>query len=338
MNEELKNADDDHASVSTETEDDPVSMAMRASLARTDTPGHDVPMIDSRRHEVAPQTRPFNLLDDLVLGQPAATVIPRPQPLRTSFSSPRTGQPTPTLPTAAAGSPGLLFGGGGEGIWSMTREESSSQKGVKRATPTVPAAGSPGVASMDTQHGMSRPVSEQAKGRIGGQGVKALWDAPMSSLSQAAGTAGAAVPGAGAGGQYSQAFSSPFGNVGFGDSMSGSGVQAQARADRRTSGGGIAPPYNFGAGAPPAMQNPAPVPMSMPVPLDAAQLFAGISSLGLGSSHQAAHAQGWYVPPGDHGVIGRPTPAQPYTGANAQHRNGQAAYGGAYGQQHGTWG
>lgn len=176
-------------------------------------------------HAGNPTPTAHDLLQNLVLDNPTATPNPpyanpyAQQPSsakRNSASFARGALPSPRsapLPPSGSGSPGLLFGG--EGIWSMTREESNSQKGLKRDG--MPTSG---------DSGLSRPQSERPKARIGAEGVKAIWDtqAPGPSASVAA---------------------SPFGV-----------------SDRRVSAGQAGPQAQA------------------PAPMDAAQLFAGISGFG----------------------------------------------------------
>lgn len=107
-----------------------------------------------------PSAKPtaFDLLQNLALdASPAYT------PMAQRSSATQRAQPSPRAPPlppsgSGSGSPGLLFGG--EGIWSMTREESNSQKGLKR----------------DGGDGLSRPISEKPKVRTIEEGVKAIWD------------------------------------------------------------------------------------------------------------------------------------------------------------------
>ncbi|KAK8844618.1 hypothetical protein IAR55_006465 [Kwoniella newhampshirensis] len=162
----------DVASVSTQTEDDPVNMAMRATLGT----GSSVGDIDEAEDEVilwahspvpapnlnsqgsgilhshsavdgsdqaANRSKPtaYDLLQNLML-ESAATPSAPPQTLQSksvpvSSSSPGLGAPQSSAPgqNGSGTGSGLLFGtGGGQSgsIWSMTREESA--KGQKRAS------------------------------------------------------------------------------------------------------------------------------------------------------------------------------------------------------------
>lgn len=106
-------------------------------------------------------TTAFDLLQNLVIDHPAPsptyTSTPSNPPpsaqshakrdsltINRALQSSRPG----SLPQSGSGSPGLLFGG--EGIWSMTREESNSQKGLKRD-------------SIGGDTGSGRPGSEKPK-------------------------------------------------------------------------------------------------------------------------------------------------------------------------------
>lgn len=158
----------------------------------------------------------------------------------------------------------------------MTREESTSQKGLKRDS----------FSQLEQMGTMSRGGSDRARqrGEIGAGGVKALWDAPMSAT--------------GAG--------SPLGAFG---GTAATPPRIGQIGDRRISNGTTQPQH-------------APAGFAQ-APMDAAQLFAGISGLGLGGPSPAhpgpAGPTVWSQPNparsgGDHGVIGRPGQPQPAYG------------------------
>ncbi|KAL7422823.1 hypothetical protein Q5752_002119 [Cryptotrichosporon argae] len=153
---------DDLASVSTETEDDPVNLAMRATLGEGSSVGEPV---DANDDEVIVWNRPTPL--------PAI-------PVATNNLERLSLAPAPTTPPALArppsatahapGTPQMLFGGH-DGIWAMSRDESqqgksrAQQAAVKAlwdqptatagaATPTLPLAtiGQPGLAEQSIPH------------------------------------------------------------------------------------------------------------------------------------------------------------------------------------------
>jgi hypothetical protein len=152
------------ASVSTETEDDPVNLAMRATLAEDSVNGDERdeevilwegqyvystghrrsahPLRGSKALKYTPSAfsttaaqppTAFDLLQNLML----ESTLPSHGSTHTTSPSAIPQKLSPAYnPSSAAGeqgsqgSPGLLFGGDG-GIWQMTREE--SEKGAKRA-------------------------------------------------------------------------------------------------------------------------------------------------------------------------------------------------------------
>lgn len=146
--------DGDLASVSTETEDDPVNLAMRATLGEssTDEADDDEEIILLPRRLVNPENQNYHAeIGSTPMRPVGSPAIPR--QVSTTPAKPtahdllqtlmldanqNTPQPAPrksVAPVSIPGqsSPGFLFGGdtGNSSIWTMTREE--SQKGVHRS-------------------------------------------------------------------------------------------------------------------------------------------------------------------------------------------------------------
>ncbi|WVR03284.1 hypothetical protein IAU60_000275 [Kwoniella sp. DSM 27419] len=151
----------DIASVSTETEDDPVNLAMRATLGAGSSIDGDEDDVEEvivwgqerqQMHTASPLTpelsspasgkRPtaYDLLQNLMLEStptPPAPAAAMPHQPKAAPSSPGINSNPPQI--GNPGTTGLLFGSGGAGapgnnnsIWSMTREE--SEKGQKRGS------------------------------------------------------------------------------------------------------------------------------------------------------------------------------------------------------------
>lgn len=139
----------DLASVSTETEDDPVNLAMRATLVASSVDSEEPRYLDQPPQtwgyhphtsiDAAPVPRATNTALDL-LNNLMISSAPQ-DDNKTAAGAPGLhpgGQPISERPPSGSGSPGLLFGGDmtgsgtiGGSIWSMTRDE--SEKGKKRA-------------------------------------------------------------------------------------------------------------------------------------------------------------------------------------------------------------
>lgn len=185
------------------TEDDPVNMAMRASLGHDQESAYEFSQdsYQSDRLDSAPLSfAPANIhrlsLEDQGVQpnfQAWNPTVPSPRGTPSGFSS-VAPQTTAAGPQSGSGqeSPGLLFGNS-DNIWTMTREESTSQRGQRRDAsqtmssvqplPVHPLNGSfTPSPSQRGSHVLFKPSDSSQAGAIGTSSsadrVKALWNDP----------------------------------------------------------------------------------------------------------------------------------------------------------------